>query len=89
VQYLEPPDVVYPRLSQRQRETGLVVVRATIGVAGGAPRSVTLERSSGHSRLDDAALAAVRRARFKPHSERGQPVEGWALIPIKFELEQR
>jgi protein TonB len=81
--------VVYPRVSQRQRETGLGVVRATIGVAGGAPRSVTLERSSGHSRLDDAARAAGRRARFKPHSERGQPVEGWALIPIKFELEQR
>lgn len=88
VQFLQPPEVVYPRVSQRKAETGLVVVRAYVGATGDHAQSVQVERSSGHDRLDQAALAAVRKARFKPYSENGQPVEGWALVPIKFELEK-
>ncbi len=88
VQYLQAPEVVYPRLSMRNAETGLVIVRAYIGAGGGAPHSVQIEKSSAHARLDQAALAAVQKARFKPYAEKGQPVEGWALIPIRFELEK-
>jgi len=88
VQYLQSPQVVYPPLSLRRAETGLVIVRAYIGTDGGAPRTVQVERSSGHARLDQAALAAVQAARFRPHAEKGQPVEGWALIPIRFQLEK-
>ena len=88
VQFLQLPEVLYPRLSQRQGETGLVVVRAYIGTGGGAPHSVQIEKSSGHARLDQAALSAVHKARFKPYAEKGQPVEGWALVPIRFELEK-
>jgi periplasmic protein TonB len=88
VQFAEAPVLVYPPLSLRRRETGQVLVRAYVGTEGGAPRSVQVEQSSGHARLDDAALAAVQRARFKPYAEKGQPVEGWALIPIRFELEK-
>jgi periplasmic protein TonB len=65
-----------------------VIVRAHVGTEGGAPHSVQVEKPSGHARLDQAALAAVQRARFKPYAEKGQPVEGWALIPIRFELEK-
>ena len=88
VQYLEPPQLLYPPLSIRKRETGLVIVRAYISTTGGTPRSVDLEKSSSHARLDQAALSAVRLARFKPYAENGVPVEGWALIPIRFELEK-
>lgn len=88
VRYLQAPQVVYPPLSLRRRETGLVVVRADVGTEGGAPRRVQVQTSSGHTRLDQAALAAVQGARFRPYLERGQPVEGWALIPIRFELEK-
>jgi len=88
VQFLQLPEVLYPRASQRHGEAGLVVVRAYVGTGGGAPHSVQIEKSSGHARLDQAALAAVHKARFKPYAERGQPVEGWALVPIRFELEK-
>jgi periplasmic protein TonB len=88
VQFLQLPEVLYPRLSQRHGETGLVIVRAHVGTGGGMPHSVQIEKSSGHARLDQAALAAVHRARFKPYAEKGQPVEGWALVPIRFELEK-
>jgi protein TonB len=88
VQFMQLPEVVYPRLSQRNAESGLVMVRAYVGATGGAPHSVHVEKSSGHARLDQAALAAVQKSRFKAYAEKGQPVEGWALVPIRFELEK-
>lgn len=88
VQFLELPVVDYPRQSRRNNEAGVTLVRACIDTQGGAPRSVAVEKSSGFARLDQAAVAAVQRARFKPYTENGQPVEGWALIPIHFELEK-
>jgi protein TonB len=88
VQFLEPPVVAYPRLSRRNAESGLVIVRAFVDSVGGAPRSVQISQSSGHARLDEAALAAVQKARFKPYIENGVAAEGWALVPIHFELEK-
>ena len=87
MQYLEPPSPTYPAQSKRLGETGRVTVRVFIDERGGA-RDVRVERSSGHARLDEAALTAVQRARFKPHTENGLPLAGWAFIPIDFELER-
>lgn len=87
VRYLVPPVPVYPRLSRQQGETGGVQVRVYIDEAG-LPRSVQLSASSGHGRLDEAALQAVSRARFKPYTENGRPLGGWALIPLTFDLEK-
>lgn len=87
VQYLEPPVLEYPRLSRRNQESGRVMVRVYIDTAG-LPRSVQVSQSSGFPRLDDAAVAAVSKARFKPYTENGQPTPGWALIPLNFELER-
>ena len=77
----------YPRLSQRNNETGRVLIRVYIDEAGLA-RTVQVNRSSGHPRLDEAALAAVQKARFKPYTENGVAVAGWAYIPLDFELEK-
>lgn len=87
IQYLEPPEPVYPRASRRQGETGLVVVRVFVGTDG-LPKQLQVLQSSGFVRLDEAALEGVRRARFKPPTENGQPAAGWARIPIPFELEK-
>jgi len=88
VQYLVRPAPEYPRLSVRMGESGLVMLRVFIDEAG-LPREVRIEQSSGFARLDDTALAAVRQARFKPPTLNGQPISGWARIPIPFELEKR
>jgi protein TonB len=87
VQYLEPPVLEYPRLSRRNNESGRVIVRVYIDTAG-LPHNVQVSSSSGHPRLDDAGVAAVQKARFKPYTENGQPTAGWALIPLNFELEK-
>lgn len=87
VQYLVPPAPVYSRTSARMKEAGRAVVRVFIDEAG-MPRSVEIATSSGFQRLDDAALVAVRQARFKPYAENGAAMSGWAFIPIEFTLEK-
>jgi periplasmic protein TonB len=87
VQYLVRPAPEYPRLSIRAGESGLVMVSVYIDEAG-LPRTVQVQQSSGHVRLDEAAVSAVRRARFKPYTQNGVPTAGWARIPIPFELEK-
>jgi protein TonB len=86
VQYLDPPAPAYPSLSRRMREAGRVVVRVLIDPHG-APRQLAVQQSSGHVRLDDSALAAVRAARFRPYAEDGVAVAVWVLVPIVFSLE--
>jgi periplasmic protein TonB len=86
VSYLEPPAPVYPLASKRLNEQGEVLIRVEIG-ADGRARQVLVSRSSGHQRLDNAALAAVRAARFKPYTENGVPLVVWSTVPIQFELE--
>ena len=86
VSYLDPPAPVYPAASKRLGESGRVLLRVEIGIDGRA-RQVQVSRSSGSSRLDDAALAAVRAARFKPYTENGTPLVVWTTVPIIFELE--
>ncbi len=86
VQYLVPPQLDYPRASRRARESGRVLVRVYIDEAG-LPQQVQLSRSTGFAALDEAALAAVRKARFKPYTENGLPTAGWAAIPLSFDLE--
>ena len=86
VQYLDPPAPLYPAASRRLGESGRVLVRVEIDTHGRA-RQVQLMRSSGSLRLDDAALTAVRGARFKPYTENGEPLVVWTTVPIVFELE--
>lgn len=87
VQYLEPPVPVYPRASRRAGESGRVVLRVFIDEAG-LPRELQVQASSGFARLDEAAAAAVAKARFKPYSDGGRPMAGWALVPLSFDLEK-
>ena len=36
--------------------------------------------------LDEAAMAAVRRWRFKPGTKNGVPVATWVAIPVRFSI---
>jgi len=88
VSYLDPPAPVYPLASRRLGEQGEVLLKVEIGTDGRA-RQVLVARSSGSLRLDNAALAAVRAARFNPYTENGVPFAVWTTVPIRFELENK
>jgi protein TonB len=53
----------------------------------GRPAQVALQKSTSHPALDDEALAAVRKARFRPYIEGGVAQPVWVLIPINFVLQ--
>jgi protein TonB len=80
-----PPHPRYPAAAQRRGQTGKVVIRVVISADGGVVKAV-IEKSSGHALLDDAALEAVRKARFKPYTENGVAYSARADIPIDFVL---
>lgn len=86
IAWLVPPPVEVPRMSRRLRESGTVVLRVYVDESG-VPREMQLAESSGYARLDEAALAAMRKARFKPYVVQGQPAAGWALVPLSFEVQ--
>jgi protein TonB len=86
--YLRNPPPAYPAAARRNGEEGTVTLRVLVGTEG-APREVTLERSSGSPVLDAAALATVKNWRFSPARKGGEPQEAWVLVPIVFRLEPR
>jgi protein TonB len=84
--YLHNPAPVYPALSRRLGEQGRVLLRVRVTVDGEAG-SVELEKGSGSSSLDQAALEAVKKWRFIPARRGEQPVGAWVLVPVRFSLE--
>lgn len=83
VQYVVKPRPVMPRSSQLRGERGRVMVRVLIGT-NGAVKSASLSQASAYSALNNEALKAVRKARFKPYTENGVARESLADIPIDF-----
>lgn len=79
----EPPP--YPPLSRRLGEQGVVVVRVQVDEQG-SPVAVAVHVSSGFARLDEAALRAVRAARFRPYMQGTRARAAYALVPIRFVL---
>lgn len=76
----------YPELSRRLGETGKVVLRVELDETGRVSTAQVIA-SSGHGRLDAAALAAVRTWRCQPAQRDGQAVRSVALQPFDFTLE--
>jgi protein TonB len=79
----QPP---YPPASERREEEGVVTVRVHVGTDGRV-LSAELKASSGHRRLDEAAVERARRAwRFVPATRDGVAIESWREVPVRFEL---
>ena len=83
--YLHNPYPVYPALSRRMGEQGLVLLRVLV-TAKGDPSAIELKTGCGYARLDRAAQEAVRQWKFVPARRGEQPVDAWVLVPIRFSL---
>jgi protein TonB len=76
----------YPPAAQMRREQGVAMLRFSM-TPGGEVLSFRLERSSGHSLLDQETLELIRRAQPLPAlpPEMGrQPIE--LVVPLRYEL---
>jgi protein TonB len=77
---------MYPAISKRLGEEGSVVLRVELDEQGNIGMA-HISSSSGLTRLDEAALAAVKAWRCTPAMRNGQPVRATALQPFKFVLQ--
>lgn len=80
---LSPIRPIYPPIAKAARQSGTVVIQATISKTG------TIENArvvSGNAMLQQAAMDAVRSARYKPYLLNGEPVEVETTINIIFNL---
>jgi len=78
----------YPRLSARLGEQGKTVLLVELDESGKMAR-VTVKTSSGFTRLDEAAVNAVKSWRCTPARQNGVAVRSFALQPFKFALKGR
>ncbi|MFI3157828.1 MAG: energy transducer TonB [Methylococcaceae bacterium] len=84
--YLNNPAPSYPALSRRLGEEGRVLLRVQV-MEDGSAGSVELQTGSGSSRLDQAALEAVKKWRFVPAKRGEQPVSASVVVPVRFSIE--
>lgn len=84
--YLNNPAPSYPAMSRRLGEEGRVLLNVLVGTDGLA-KHVTIAKSSGFTRLDEAALNAVAKWKFVPAKTLGLPVQASVNVPIVFKLD--
>lgn len=81
---LSAPD--YPTISRRLGEEGKLMLQVELDESGRISNTRIIN-SSGYSRLDNAALAAVKTWRCRPAVRDGQPVKAIALQPFNFVIQ--
>jgi protein TonB len=83
---ISQPKPKYPSAARRAGQQGTVTLSFTVGTSG-TVTSVRVAKSSGHSLLDNAALAAIRRWRFKPaRNALGEAISYSYTLPVPFRL---
>lgn len=85
--YLNNPRPIYPSMSRRLGEQGKVMLEVHVQPDGSASK-VSLAKSSGFPRLDEAAVDAVKRWRFVPAKQGNDNVAQVVIIPMPFVLEK-
>ena len=75
----------YPELARAARVQDYVALQATIDKEGNI---VDLKILHGHPLLNDAAIEAVKRWRYRPMLLNGQPIEVVTTITVNFSFQE-
>ncbi len=78
-------NTVYPEIAKEAGIEGQVVVQAFINDKGVVEHCLILKGMPGTG-LDEAAIAAIKKTRFKPAKQRDRDVGVWISIPVTFKL---
>lgn len=84
VEILSKPKPVYTEEAKRLGLQGEVLVQVLFG-ANGQPQVLRVVRGLGHG-LDEAAVNAANKIRYKPAQQNGRPVDSTAVVHVVFEL---
>ncbi len=78
-------NITYPEIAKRAGVQGRVFVKAYVDESGNVQK-VELIKGIGAG-CDEEAMAAVKKAKFKPGKQRGKPVRVQVSIPVLFKLQ--
>lgn len=82
---MSPIRPIYPEIAQEAGIEGVVVVQAFIDEKGRVKETLIL-KGVPNTGLDDAAMEAIRKTRFRPAKQRERAVGVWISIPVNFKL---
>lgn len=85
--YKSNPKPEYPRLAKSRGWQGKVLLRVQV-TADGHSADISVQQSSGHELLDEAAVEAVKNWSFIPAKRGDTPVASTVSVPIKFKLSE-
>jgi protein TonB len=91
IPYDDPPVAMspirpsYPEIAQEAGIEGVVVVQAFIDEKGRVKETLIL-KGVPNTGLDEAAMEAIRKTRFRPAKQRERAVGVWISIPVNFKL---
>ncbi|HCK99878.1 MAG TPA: energy transducer TonB [Candidatus Marinimicrobia bacterium] len=81
-------NVIYPEIAQEAGIEGTVVVQAFVNEFGKVTECVIL-KGVPNTGLDEAAVDAIKKTRFKPAKQRDRNVGVYISIPVIFKLQSR
>ena len=76
---------IYPRIAKKEGWEGTVTLLVVVDVKG-KPAEITVDKSSGHKVLDNAAIHAVRKWIFSPAKDGNIPIRSSVKLPVHFSL---
>ena len=91
IPYDDPPQPlssirpVYPEIAQEAGIEGTVVVQVFVDKKGRVKDTLVL-KGIPNTGLDEAAMEAIRKTRFRPAKQRERAVGVWISIPVNFKL---
>ncbi len=85
---LDRTEAVYPVTARQNEWDGTVVVRIEVN-SNGIPGECRIIETSGHPVLDQAALDAAFRTRYRPAIQEGKPVACTVSLTYSFNLNSR
>ena len=83
---ITPIKPVYPDIAQEAGIEGQVLVQCFIDEKGKVKEAIVV-KGIPNTGLNESAVAALRKTRFRPAKQRERPVGVWITIPINFKLQ--
>jgi TonB family protein len=80
------PTVPYPPIAQRQRVEGTVELSILVDERGNVTDAQVVAGTGGRSGLNEAAIDAVKKYKYRPATKDGVAVKVWIPVKVKFEL---
>ncbi len=78
---------VYPPVAKTMKVQGTVILSILISETGSVSEVRVLRPVGGSSGLNEAAVAAAKKWKFKPAVKQGKRVKVWVTYPVSFKLE--